>query len=458
MGTTTPASQWSVTQAYGSVYYYTYIGYSGSPSAMSWAYTSSNGKVDTSTPFYKECTSDVGKSPGSGKFQKVLFLNESAVQQQNYANWYSYYRTRTLLMRTAVGRAFAALDSGYRVGFSTINSSTDATTSDGFQPLADFDASQKSALYTKLYGAAADSSTPLRGALSKIGRYYANAPLGQTADPVQYACQRNFVLLSTDGYWNKGYGSSLEGSSYGPLDLAGNNVGNQDSTEARPMYDGGTPTTTYSRTAYVVSTAGQYGCSRREYKVRTTDQTSDDNSTWSPTSPSNPSDNRGTCRAGNYVLPSTSPAQTAGANAGKTVYSAVTATPVISGGSSDTLADVAEYYYKTDLRDGNNCTSTSSGTTQNVCSNVVPTSGRDTAKHQHMTTFTIGLGVSGTLTYDRDYLTKTTGAYADLSNPNSGVNWPVPSTTINTGSGDARNIDDLWHAAVNGRGPAQPSW
>ena len=42
--------------------------------------------------------------------------------------------------------------------------------------------------------------------------------------------------------------------------------------------------------------------------------------------------------------------------------------------------------------------------------NIVPTSGRDTATHQHMTTFTIGLGVSGTLAYDKNYLTQTAPA------------------------------------------------
>ncbi|WP_431276928.1 pilus assembly protein [Variovorax ureilyticus] len=62
-----------------------------------------------------------------------------------------------------------------------------------------------------------------------------------------------------------------------------------------------------------------------------------------------------------------------------------------------------------------------------------------------MNTFTIGLGASGTLPYDKNYLTQTSGAFADLKS--GAINWPTPNP-----SGDATNIDDLWHAAVNGRG------
>ena len=72
----------------------------------------------------------------------------------------------------------------------------------------------------------------------------------------------------------------------------------------------------------------------------------------------------------------------------------------------------------------------------------------DMATHQHMTTYTIGLGVNGTLAYDPNYLNQTSGAYVDLKNGTT--NWPVPQAT--SSGGDARNIDDLWHAAVNGRG------
>ena len=62
-----------------------------------------------------------------------------------------------------------------------------------------------------------------------------------------------------------------------------------------------------------------------------------------------------------------------------------------------------------------------------------------------MTTYTVGLGVNGTLAYDPNYLTQTTGAYVQLKS--GAINWPDPNP-----SEGATRIDDLWHAAVNGRG------
>ena len=56
-------------------------------------------------------------------------------------------------------------------------------------------------------------------------------------DPVQYSCQKNFVILSTDGYWNGNAG----------YDLNGNTVGNQDGTAPRPYYDGAVVSQTTSQ-------------------------------------------------------------------------------------------------------------------------------------------------------------------------------------------------------------------
>ena len=133
-----------------------------------------------------------------------------------------------------------------------------------------------------------------------------------------------------------------------------------------------------------------------------------------------------------------------------------------SGGTSDTLADTAMYYYETDLRDSSlsNCTG-ALGT--DVCTNNVPVSGIDTNDNQHLTTFTLGLGARGRMAFSSTYLDDTsgdfysvlTGATADSSqippicswqSDGSTCNWPTPS------SGAVENIDDLWHAAIDGRG------
>ena len=107
-------------------------------------------------------------------------------------------------------------------------------------------------------------------------------------------------------------------------------------------------------------------------------------------------------------------------------------------GVSNTLGDVAMFYYETDIHTS--------------LDNFVPTTARDRAlaaddafvdggndlMHQHVTTFTVGFGVDGNLT-DADIPTELGGT------PNT-VNWLNP---FNNG---LAKFDDLRHAALNGRG------
>jgi type IV pilus assembly protein PilY1 len=422
-----------------------YYSYTGSQPARSWSFDS-GGSVIQNT-FYNECRSNIGSTPGSNVFTPV-YVTAASNDATNYANWYSYYRKRILLMQTAVGRAFSGLDSSYRIGFTTIRDTGITDGTNNFRNIKTFDTTQKANFYSSLYTETPSDYTPLRASLSKVGRYYAKKISGQTYDPVEYACQRNYTILSTDGYWN----DNIETGGYVPKDLAGNAVGNQDWNEARPMYDGATAVGLLNRDRYVVvrgTGTGRRGngCATTTYLVTTTPQTSSNNgTTWTNGSSSS------ACVAGSTVVVNS---QTASQLNNQTVYSATTSNATYSGGSSDSLADVAEYYYKTDLRDAslNNCTSSTSGSSQNVCGNIVPTSGRDTAEHQHMTTFTIGLGVSGTLAYDKNYLNQVpsgSGAYRNLTD--GPTNWPIVPTGNYGNVSDARKIDDMWHAAVNGRG------
>ncbi len=136
--------------------------------------------------------------------------------------------------------------------------------------------------------------------------------------------------------------------------------------------------------------------------------------------------------------------------------------PYLDGNATaNTLADVAAYYYNTDLRTPTlgNCTG-ALGSGVDVCANEVPASASDVANHQHMTTFTLGLGASGYMQFQEDYLSAASGDYYTVKNglaadplnavctwQTSGVcNWPVPVNNSQTA------IDDLWHAAVNGHG------
>ncbi len=118
-----------------------------------------------------------------------------------------------------------------------------------------------------------------------------------------------------------------------------------------------------------------------------------------------------------------------------------------AGGSNNSLADVAQYYYVTDLR-------------PDLADNVPAGSGTgledDRVKWQHMTTYTVGLGVSGALNYQSDYFASATGDFAAVRS--GALSWPVwpdasfTSSTPDTLFSNKYSIDDFWHAAVNGRG------
>src|SRR4029453_18791271 len=86
-------------------------------------------------------------------------------------------------------------------------------------------------------------------------------------------------------------------------------------------------------------------------------------------------------------------------------------------GVSNSLADVSMYYYQTDLRNPDNCTSGSTGS--NLCPTDstgayapnVPGNSTDNNVKPHMTTMTVGLAINGLLGYSPSYATDTTGDF-----------------------------------------------
>ena len=417
-----------------------------------------------------------------------------AAAKTNYANWYTYYRRRALLMKAASGEAFKDLDeSKYRVGLFFINSvESGSNGSDEHNnndlKIANFSGSasgtQRANWYAKLYGARTDGSTPLRGALSRMGRMYA----GKIAewDPVQYSCQQNFTIMSTDGFWNTGN----ESGSYGPKEIDGStNVENT---------DGGATAAVAATSTITIGGQAGWGSSNGCYKftsvaIDTGAATVElMNTSPAPADCSKSADPVGEAVRdainANTATTGFSATYSSSNNRIKIVapisFGSLATTPVLtvvkdsgsrsrsfdtiafSGGAaattgaplpykdalnaSNTLADIAYYYYKKDLRDTslNNCSNTVGGTVYtDLCDNNVRGSGKDLNSQQHMTTFTIGLGVSGNIKYESNYETAANipgvTQYYDIVN--DATNWPNPSS-------DAAKIDDLWHAAVNGRG------
>ena len=163
-------------------------------------------------------------------------------EMTNFANWWTYYHSRMQSMKSSAALAFGAIGNNRRVGYMSINNNTgsDFLNLDTFENRTSPAYNQKTNWFNKLKAAIPNNSTPLRTALSKAGKLYAGKynPINAqtttlngvtTVDPVQYSCQRNFTILSTDGFWNE---------STDPTKLDGTNMGDQDGGLDRPMYDG----------------------------------------------------------------------------------------------------------------------------------------------------------------------------------------------------------------------------
>ena len=268
-----------------------------------------------------------------------------STERNNFATWYSFYRTRNKTAKAGASQAFSDLGVNLRVGFNTIwrrNTYRIPVGSDGglFRDTVSPASTNRTTWFNRLFAATASSGTPLQGALQTAGEYYqetgATGPYGPESTG-QIACRQNFAILTTDGFWND----------QSNFDSAGTGNSDGTSTATIPVPPGNTTTTPF---AY---TAGR---------------------PW-------------------------------------------------SDGFSGTLADVAMKFWKADLRSD--------------LLNKVPTSTDDPAYWQHMTTFGISIGLQGTL-----------DPKVDLPAIEAGTkSWPSPLVAEN-----ATRIDDLWHAAVNGRG------
>lgn len=268
-------------------------------------------------------------------------------QKQNFANWFSYYRTRLMVAKAGIGEAFNGLPSQFRLGWGQINTEKqdvdDVRGVDAvIQGVRAYEGSHRTSFYNWLYTAKASGGTPLLAALNGAGTYYENSQQSWTDNPGQpynastnpeRQCRQAYTILMTDGYYSDSL--SRKHASYQADDTDG---------EAIP----------------------------------------------------NP-------KGANYRY--------------RPVY------PYKDGHSrSTTLADVAMYYWKRDLRPN--------------LGNYVPTTAKNPAYWQHMVTYGVGLGVSGSVDPDDAFAAIETGAVIDW--------W--------RGTDDEKKLNDLLHAAVNSRG------
>jgi type IV pilus assembly protein PilY1 len=291
-------------------------------------------------------------------------------EEHNFANWYSYYRKRHLLAKTATSRAFSELSTSVRVTWQYLND--DAIDSVAEIPdTLPFDSTHRDNFFSWLNDVPFDGGTPLPDAMDRAGKKYRLDSVYRKdpadANSEMYTCRQNFHFMFTDGYWNN------------DLD---DTVGNYDNSSSLAL----------------------------------------------PTTASSPFGNI------NY-----------NANTTKTANQAP---PIYRDGNSNYLADIAFYYWATDL---NNIADDVPTFITDISTDIDGDGdvddhdifwnpANDPADWQHMVNFTVGLGVDGTIPFDGTTTSGTSYDQLMLGAAGGGIDW----------SND--EIDDLWHAAINSRG------
>ncbi|MEW6729368.1 MAG: PilC/PilY family type IV pilus protein [Pseudomonadota bacterium] len=159
---------------------------------------------------------DLGKEKSTEKAVAKLPWGRSVAEElQNFANWFSYYRSRILAVRAGTSLAFSTLGDNYRIGFATIHQTGwkhPPANNDGFN------ASERQDFYTRLFQTPIGTSgTPLRSGLDAIGKQIETNLDYFRPDPA-LSCRQNFTILTTDGYWNDS-------------DINGGSVGNEDNSD-----------------------------------------------------------------------------------------------------------------------------------------------------------------------------------------------------------------------------------
>ncbi|MFR0692514.1 pilus assembly protein [Enterobacterales bacterium AE_CKDN230030158-1A_HGKHYDSX7] len=168
---------------------------------------------------YDTTLSSCNKTIDDDDCYKIVTVGSA--EQQNFANWYSFYRTRFLATASAANLAFYSLPENLRVTWQMLNTCTSVGNTSGSckgvsgttydNTLNDFTGKSRAAFFAWLADTPTSGGTPLRSALDRAGKYIANTSLGvkgaYTQFPgssvgTEYTCRPSYHLLMTDGLWN----------------------------------------------------------------------------------------------------------------------------------------------------------------------------------------------------------------------------------------------------------------
>lgn len=154
-----------------------------------------------------------------------IINNADRDERQNFANWFSFYRTRSL---TTISGAMSAVDlidnNQVRLAWQSINN-TPFTRCDSFASatycrgytattydnrIQDLNPAHRTDFYNFLQRFSSDGGTPLRTAMQRAGQYYSTnsgtnnpyAEFPQLSVGTELSCRKNYHVMMTDGIWN----------------------------------------------------------------------------------------------------------------------------------------------------------------------------------------------------------------------------------------------------------------
>ena len=382
------------------VVYSTTIGSGKTKTSVFQYYTDSNAGAGPYTPHY------VAATTCNGNTSCVIATDTSGTSApinvpvgQNIANWYAYYHTRIMMTQSGLTIAFNALNYNVRVGFGSIDGNN---------------AGAITGLGSSNYFTYADNYNGGSNYIANV-QQFDQACVASTTSP----CTPGASGTQRNNFWSWITGETASGGT--PTRQAVYEVGAYYSQALSAK-----TTSTTNPWQDINATTGKVeslAC-RQSYAILSTD------GFWNDSYPYT----TGTA-VGNADGTSSTTTIT-GTDAQSYTY--IAAGP-FADSYSNTLADIAMYFWMTDLQTG--------------IANEVPTNTADPAFWQHMTTFTMGLGftpvgITPTGTTVPEIFNWADGGTAISSWSNS-TSWPQPS---NAGDGSIYNIADLAHAAVDGHG------
>lgn len=170
-------------------------------------------------------------------------VDDYTAAMTNFANWFTYYRTRNLAMVAAMTNSFNDVEK-MRVGYFTINNPGGGG-SRSYDNVSMFDMEKarpengsypasydRDDLYEDMLALRASGGTPNRWAVEHIGKQFTRTDANA---PVQNACQVNAGMLFTDGYSNDG-GPSVGEYDSGIASMFGSSGGNTMADTAAKYY------------------------------------------------------------------------------------------------------------------------------------------------------------------------------------------------------------------------------